>query len=72
MGCQVFDELPNDANLARVKADSRFVQNDQFRFMHQRVGKPDALAITFGKLPDDSFADIRQAALLDDGIDPLA
>ncbi len=40
--------------------------------MHQRVSQAHPLPVAFGKLADDSPAHFRQAALGDDGLDPLA
>ena len=55
-----------DADLVRVQADGRLVQDDQFRLMHQRVRQADALPIAFGELADDAPAHIGQAALFHD------
>ncbi len=40
--CKAFDQLPDRPDLVRIEADGWLVQDDQFRFMHQRVGQPDA------------------------------
>ena len=61
---KAFDQLPHRTDLIRVEADRRLVQNDQFRLVHQRVRQSDALAVAFGKLPDDAPAHVRQTALL--------
>ena len=69
---EAFDQLPHRPDLARVEADGRFVQNDQFRLMHQRVRQTDALPVAFRKLADDAAAHVRQAALLHHRRDALA
>ncbi len=69
---QFLDQLPHRANLVRVQPDGRFVQDNQFRLMHQGVGQADPLAVSFGKMADDPLADLAQAALGDDRIDPFA
>ena len=69
---EAFDQLPHRANLMRVEADGRLVQNDQFRFMHQRVRQADALPVAFGKLADDAAAHVRQAALFHHRVHALA
>ena len=60
------------ADLLRVEADGRLVQNDQFRLMHQRIRQADALAVALGKLADDAAAHVRQAALFHHRGDALA
>ena len=61
---QVFDQLSHGTDLVRVQPDRRFVQNDQLRFVHQRVGQANALAVTFGQVADNPAAHVRQPALL--------
>ena len=68
---QTLDQLAHRADLVRVQADGRLVQDDQFRLVHQRIRQADPLAVTLGKLADDPPADLGQAALLHHHVHPL-
>ena len=56
---EILDELSHGSNLVGIQADGRFVQDNQFRFVDQRIGQPDALPEAFRKLADDPSADLR-------------
>ena len=49
---QFLDVLAYRADLVRIQPDCRFVENEQFRLMHQCIGQADALAIAFGERTD--------------------
>ena len=49
---QFLDVLAYRADLVRIQPDCRFVENEQFRLVHQRIGQPHALAIAFGERTD--------------------
>jgi len=51
---EIFYQLPNRSDLVRIQADSRFIQNDQFRLMHQGISQSDSLTKPFGKVADDA------------------
>ena len=68
---KVFDKLAHRADLVRIQADRRFVQDDELGLVHQGVRQADALPVPFGKMSDDPPADVGQRALLRDGIHPL-
>ena len=69
---QVFDELAHGADLVRVQADRRLVQNDKLGLVDERIGEADTLAIAFRQITDDFTADVRQRALLHHNFDPFA
>src|SRR5207244_5221322 len=69
---QVLDELTHRADLVRVQPDRRLVQNNQLRFVRQRVRQTDALPVTFGQVAHDPAAHFGQTALLHYHINPLA
>ena len=68
---QLLDQGADRADLVRIEADGRLVQDDEVRFVHQRIGEPDALAESFRELADDAFLDVDQAALLEHGVHPF-
>src|SRR3954469_8086169 len=69
---EILDELADGADLVWVQANGGLVQDNQFRFVDKRVRQANALAITFGKLADDSLVDIRERTLFEDRFHPLA
>ena len=56
----------------RIKADGRLIEDDQIRLVNDGVRQAHTLAITFGKLTDDALADIREATLLKNRINPIS
>jgi hypothetical protein len=69
---KLFDELSNGTNLVWIQADGWLIQNNQLRFMHERIGQSNALPITFGKVTDDFFLHVGQSALLHNDINSFA
>ena len=64
--------LAHGTDLVRIQADGGFVQNQKFRFMHQSIGQPDALAEAFGEFPDHAALDLTQIKLLNHILHPVA
>jgi len=57
-GGQSFDQLAHGPDLPRIQPDGGFIQNNELRLVHERVREADALAVTFGKMPDDFAAHV--------------
>ena len=69
---QVFDQLPHLADLVRIEADGRLVEDEQIRIMQERVGQTHALAVAFGQGADQLLLHVAQAAQFLHRIGPLA
>ena len=59
---EVLDQVAHLANLIGIEADGRLVENQQIRFVHERVRQADALPVTFGKRADDPIFHVAQTA----------
>ena len=46
---EILDQLAHLADLVRIEADRRFVENQQIRFVHKRVGQSNPLPIILSK-----------------------
>ena len=54
------DQFPQLDDLLRVKPHCRLVQNQKPGMPDQGLGKPNPLAVAFGKVPDQPFAHPRK------------
>ncbi len=54
------DQLTDLNDLLRIQADCGLIQDDDLRETDERTGKPDTLAVTFGKVFDESVFDRLQ------------
>src|SRR5206468_1315940 len=63
-----FEQFENFDDLFRIEAAGRLVEDEDVGVMNDRMGDADALAVAFGKLADELFADVAERAALDDFI----
>ena len=66
------DQRADLADLDRVEADGRLVEDQHRRIVHDRLREPDALAVALRERADHAPARARQAAALDRAFDRVA
>ena len=59
---ELTDEIPDFANLDRIEADGRLVQNHHRRQVDDRLGNADALLETLGQVANQALAGVLEAA----------
>ena len=64
--------LTHATNLIRIKSRSRFVENQNFRFVDQRLSHPNALTVTFGKFVDRLVDHATEGTDVDNFFDAIA
>ena len=71
LAAELADQLAGLADLRRVEAGRRLVEDQHRGVREQRVGEPDPLAVALRQRADELPADVRQPAPLHDVVDPL-
>src|SRR5262249_44919283 len=66
---QTRDQSADLADLDRIEADGRLVEDQHGRVVHDRLRQADALPIALGEIADDSPPRLDQPAALDRAID---
>src|SRR5213594_3301262 len=66
---QATDQLADLHHLLRVKADGGLVKDEHLRFVYQRLGDADALAIPLGQVANNAVSDLFQATRLHHSVD---
>ena len=66
------DQAADLADLDRVEADGRLVEDQHRRLVHDRLGEPDALAVALRERADHAAVHVAQAAALDRAVDRVA
>ena len=59
---EILDQIAHLTDLVGIKPAGRLVENEQIRFVHQRIRQAHALPITFRKRADQFFLDLFQPA----------
>src|SRR4051812_33479185 len=59
---EVLDQLADLSDLVGIEANRRLVENEQIRFVQERVGQSNALTITFREGGDELLLDVLQSA----------
>jgi hypothetical protein len=63
-----FDDVANQSAAHRIEARRRLIEKQQLRFVNQRLGKPDALQHSLGKIPKLPITVLRQPNYIELGI----
>ena len=66
---QLADQGADLADLDRVEARRRLVEDQDVGVVDHRLGQPDPLAVALGELAEDPILDVPQPATLDDLVD---
>ena len=62
MPAKVLDQLAHAADLIRVQADGRLIEDQQIGLVHQRIREAHALAVALRERADDPVLDVLQPA----------
>ena len=69
---ELFNALPHGAHLMWVESDGGFIENDNRRFVDQRIGQAHTLAIALGKFANHLSRGIGEVELFNHLVHAIA